>query len=349
MEKYERAVAEFRRPRTSTTTDRHRHADATPHTREPNSGRHRRAERGRTAPRRTRVQAGAQPVVVRVLELRDLVLDHLDPGRVLHHVRRRAGTTAARPRSRGAGRSSRASSWSSGCACPNWCRRSRPRAASTGGLETRRAQGRLLHRLAQPDRAARDRRVGRLRLRDVLRPTLDTYSTSWANGYSLKRVFLIFLVVLVLAALVNIFSSHLLAVLNNISVWWHVARRRGRRAHPDLRARATTRACRRVFTDTVNNTGFFGGKTSGAGFFFCVLPLSADPDPVHDHRLRRVGPPVGGDQERGQLGRQGHLALDLLLRDRRLDPAAVVPVRGAGRGRRRPRAAAASRSSSARR
>ena len=29
-----------------------------------------------------------------------------------------------------------------------------------------------------------------------------------------------------------------------------------------------------VFTDTVNNTGFFGGKTSGFAFFFFVVPLS---------------------------------------------------------------------------
>src|SRR6185437_10651162 len=30
-----------------------------------------------------------------------------------------------------------------------------------------------------------------------------------------------------------------------------------------------------VFTHTINNTGFFGGKTSGAGFILYVLPLSA--------------------------------------------------------------------------
>src|SRR3954464_2349658 len=52
--------------------------------------------------------------------------------------------------------------------------------------------------------------------------TLDTLSKSWASGCSLTRVFIIFLVVLFLVALVNIFSSQLLALLNNISVWWHV-------------------------------------------------------------------------------------------------------------------------------
>src|SRR6478752_6272581 len=103
--------------------------------------------------------------------------------------------------------------------------------------------------------------------------TLDTYSTSWASGYSLNRVFVIFLVILVLVALVNIFSSHLLAILNNISVWWHVA---GASAvvlilliAPNHHASLSS-----VFTDTVNNTGFFGGHTSGWGFIFMVLPLS---------------------------------------------------------------------------
>ncbi len=53
--------------------------------------------------------------------------------------------------------------------------------------------------------------------------TLDTYSKSWAAHYSLTRVFLIFLVVLFLARWSTSSRSHLLAVLNNISVWWHVA------------------------------------------------------------------------------------------------------------------------------
>jgi amino acid transporter len=102
--------------------------------------------------------------------------------------------------------------------------------------------------------------------------TLDTYSSSWAKGYSLTRVFVIFLVVLALAALINIFSSHLLAVLNNVSVWWHVA---GAATVvlvlilvPSHHASLHT-----VFTHTVNNTGFFSGKSGGAAFFFGVVPL----------------------------------------------------------------------------
>jgi amino acid transporter len=103
--------------------------------------------------------------------------------------------------------------------------------------------------------------------------TLDTYSKSWAAHYSLNRVFIIFLVVLVLVALVNIFSSHLLAVLNNISVWWHVA---GASAVVLILLIAPSHhaSVKSVFTHTVNNTGFFSGHTGGMAFLFGVLPLS---------------------------------------------------------------------------
>ena len=163
--------------------------------------------------------------------------------------------------------------------------------------------------------------------------TLDTYSKSWAAGYSLKRVFLIFLVVLVLAALVNIFSSHLLAVLNNISVWWHVAGaaavvlilvlvpESSRLAVVGLHAhRQQHRILRRAHR--------------GRGLLVRRDPAVVHPHPVHDHRLRRVRTPVRGDEKRCQLGGQGHLAVDLLLRHRGLDPAALVPVRREERGRR---------------
>jgi len=103
--------------------------------------------------------------------------------------------------------------------------------------------------------------------------TLDTFSKSWADGYSLTRVFWIFLVVLAIAAGVNIFSSQLLAILNNISVWWHVAGATLVVAIllfvPDHHASAS-----QVFKHTINNTGFFSGHTSGFGFLLGVIPLS---------------------------------------------------------------------------
>src|SRR4051794_3480080 len=52
---------------------------------------------------------------------------------------------------------------------------------------------------------------------------LCTIWSGWGDGYSVDRVFILFVVILVLAAVMNIFRSNLLAVVNNISVWWHVA------------------------------------------------------------------------------------------------------------------------------
>ncbi len=106
--------------------------------------------------------------------------------------------------------------------------------------------------------------------------TIGFFDSSYTAG-NLDRVFLYFIVVLLLASLINIFSSHLLAILNNVSVWWHVF---GAAAVVlilifGLKSGAHHASVHDVFTSTVNNTGFFGGKTSGAGFILYVLPLSA--------------------------------------------------------------------------
>ncbi len=103
--------------------------------------------------------------------------------------------------------------------------------------------------------------------------TFSTFSESWLEGYSLTRVFIMFLVILVLVALVNIFSSRLLAVINNVSVWWHVA---GAaiiililiflpKSHMSVSD---------VFSLRVNNSGGLNdGSKEGIGFWFYVLPL----------------------------------------------------------------------------
>src|SRR5688500_14692077 len=46
--------------------------------------------------------------------------------------------------------------------------------------------------------------------------TLSTFSDSYAGSYSLARVFWTFLLVLAVAAVLNIFSSHLMAIMNNV-------------------------------------------------------------------------------------------------------------------------------------
>jgi len=97
-------------------------------------------------------------------------------------------------------------------------------------------------------------------------------SDGWAADYSLKRVFIEFVIILVLAAVANIFSSHLLAIFNNISVWWHVA---GAAliilvliVVPDHH-----QSIGWVFSERINNSGYDGGASSGVMFWFLVLPL----------------------------------------------------------------------------
>jgi len=102
--------------------------------------------------------------------------------------------------------------------------------------------------------------------------TLSTYSEGFAEGYSLTRVFLIFLGVLTFAAVLNIFSGHLMAVMNNVSVWWHVF---GAALIvlilvfvPDQHQSVSY-----VFTERFNNSGFSDGSTSSFTFFFAVIPF----------------------------------------------------------------------------
>ena len=104
--------------------------------------------------------------------------------------------------------------------------------------------------------------------------TLGTFSETWLNGYSLTRTFVLFVIILAVSAIINIFSSHLLAVINNISVWWHVA---GAAAVIVIlwAIPAQHASFSDVFAKTINNSGMFGGSTSGWGFLLFVLPIAA--------------------------------------------------------------------------
>ena len=103
--------------------------------------------------------------------------------------------------------------------------------------------------------------------------TLSTFSESWAAGYSLTRVFIMFVIILAVSATINIFSSHLLAVINNISVWWHVA---GAVVVVAILWIIPKRHASfgDVFATTVNNTGMFNGD-KGFGWLIFVLPIAA--------------------------------------------------------------------------
>jgi amino acid transporter len=88
----------------------------------------------------------------------------------------------------------------------------------------------------------------------------------------LHHEFVLFLLILVLYTGVNIFADRLLAIFNNISVGWHVL---GVLVIvgvlifvPDHHQNTSF-----VFSQTFNNTGFHGGATHGAFFWFYILPI----------------------------------------------------------------------------
>ncbi len=88
----------------------------------------------------------------------------------------------------------------------------------------------------------------------------------------LHETFLLFLIILVLYTVVNIFADRLLAVFNNISVFWHVI---GVLVIIGLVAFVPSHHASLgfVFGHRLNNTGFHGGATGGAFFWLYVLPI----------------------------------------------------------------------------
>ena len=96
---------------------------------------------------------------------------------------------------------------------------------------------------------------------------LDLGVVNFADGAGLGDSFIVFAVILAFHAAVNIYSSHLVALLNNISVFWHVAGVVVIIAIlivvPDRHQSADF-----VFTERFNNSGFGEGM-----YWWYVLPL----------------------------------------------------------------------------
>jgi amino acid transporter len=90
--------------------------------------------------------------------------------------------------------------------------------------------------------------------------------------HALSETFLLFLLILGFVTVVNIFSSQLLGLLNNVSVGWHVIGVVIIIALlifvPDHHQNSSF-----VFTHRINNTGFNGGSTGGLPFWFLVMPV----------------------------------------------------------------------------
>ena len=89
----------------------------------------------------------------------------------------------------------------------------------------------------------------------------------------IQEIFWVYAVILVLHALINIFSHRLIALFTSISVWWHVI---GTLIIlgilifvPDHHQSANF-----VFTEKINNSGFADGAIiGGTAYWFLVLPV----------------------------------------------------------------------------
>src|SRR3954451_24062782 len=92
------------------------------------------------------------------------------------------------------------------------------------------------------------------------------------SAHVLPETFVLFVLFLTIHALINIYSSPLVARINNVSVGWHVLGVAVIIAIlilvPDKHQSADF-----VFTQRFNNTGFMHGSTGGGFFWFYVLPL----------------------------------------------------------------------------
>ncbi|MEW9553998.1 amino acid permease [Nonomuraea sp. NPDC050783] len=88
---------------------------------------------------------------------------------------------------------------------------------------------------------------------------------------TLPQAFLLFVIVLALHALINIYSHKLISLLQNVSVWWHVA---GAAVVVAILVFAPEnhQSASFVFFGT-NNTSGFGDGSGGPTFWLYVLPL----------------------------------------------------------------------------
>jgi amino acid transporter len=92
------------------------------------------------------------------------------------------------------------------------------------------------------------------------------------TSHVLSETFLLFLIILALYTLVNIFADRVLGLMNNISVGWHVI---GVAVIIGILAIVPTdhQSASFVFGHRINQTGYNGGSTSGLPFWFLVLPI----------------------------------------------------------------------------
>ena len=102
---------------------------------------------------------------------------------------------------------------------------------------------------------------------------VDVFGVNFGDAeHILAETFLLFAIILIATAIINIFRTNLLAMINNVSVWWHVI---GVAVIivllvivPD-----THQDFSFVFGERLNNSGFNDGETGGFFFWIYLLPI----------------------------------------------------------------------------
>src|SRR6476619_3586703 len=103
--------------------------------------------------------------------------------------------------------------------------------------------------------------------------SLDLGFINFADSqHVVKEIFALFVVILALHALINIFSHRLLALFNSISVFWHVV---GVLIIIGILVFVPDhhQSLKFVFTQKLNNSGFAGGSVGSGTYWFLVLPV----------------------------------------------------------------------------
>jgi len=102
---------------------------------------------------------------------------------------------------------------------------------------------------------------------------VDVLGVNFTDGeHFLKETFLLFVIIISLHTLLNITRTHLLALINNVSVFWHVV---GVAVIIAILVIAPDdhQSVDFVFTERFNNSGFDDGSNSSGFFWLYVLPL----------------------------------------------------------------------------
>ena len=96
----------------------------------------------------------------------------------------------------------------------------------------------------------------------------STYTTGFLSGDYINQQFFWFAIIMVMITVFNTFSSQILAMMNNISVWWHVF---GAAIIILILVFTPTehQSLTWMFTTQINNSGF----SDGATYWLYVLPL----------------------------------------------------------------------------